>query len=80
MSGKISTVLGAMGSGKTERLIQSYNAFKTLGYDVAVFKPKVDARSEEGSVRSRAGNTAPAKYIRQSPPRRKQYRLRWVFF
>lgn len=60
MDGKLVTVLGVMGSGKTERLIQDYNRLVAEGESVVIFKPITDTRDNKDVVKSRSGATAPA--------------------
>ncbi|MCY8015544.1 thymidine kinase [Bacillus haynesii] len=63
MSGKLVTVVGAMGSGKTEKLIQMYRELQLNGTQTLVFKPTRDVRSGTLKVKSRNGDTAPAYSI-----------------
>lgn len=60
MAGRLVTIVGVMGSGKTERLIEIYNTCKDLGMEVSVFKPALDTRSEPFEVKDRSGTSIPA--------------------
>lgn len=64
MDGKLVTVLGVMGSGKTERLIQDYRELVANGESVIVFKPVTDTRENQDIVKSRSGATAPALSVK----------------
>ena len=62
-NGSITTIVGAMAAGKTEKLIETYREAKEKGLNVSVFKPLMDSRSQVDRVESRNGNTAPATAI-----------------
>jgi thymidine kinase len=63
MSGRLTTIVGVMGSGKTETLINLYKKFINEGYNVKIFKPLKDTRTDKYIVRSRSGATAPATSV-----------------
>lgn len=60
MAGALNTIVGPMGSGKTERLIEVYERLLAEGKEVKIFKPTKDTRTESFIVQSRNGKTAPA--------------------
>lgn len=60
MSGKLVTIVGVMGSGKTEKLIDMYKDFVRRGITAMIFKPTRDTRTSTSSVQSRSGAIAPA--------------------
>lgn len=55
MAGKLVAVVGAMGSGKTEKLIDIYEKFTKAGISTCVFKPAIDNRYGNNAVKSRNG-------------------------
>ena len=61
--GSITSIVGAMGCGKTDRLVRLYQSYVKEGYDVAIFKPKRDTRSADDRVVSRSMRSAPAVAI-----------------
>lgn len=65
MSGRLVTIVGVMGSGKTEKLIEMFKDFLNEGKKVMVFKPTKDTRTSKTVVKSRSGATAPATSIRE---------------
>lgn len=58
--GQLITTVGAMGSGKTEKLIHTFKTLENSGERVKVFKPSKDTRVGSCVVESRVGATAPA--------------------
>lgn len=63
MVGELTTVVGVMGSGKSEKLIEMYYELKEKGINVGVFKPIIDTRTTN-LVMSRNGKSIPAIAIK----------------
>jgi thymidine kinase len=60
MNGKLTAVVGVMGSGKTESLIAVYNDRLAKGLNPCVFKHMRDTRTDLRKVCSRSGACVPA--------------------
>ena len=63
MAGKLTAVVGPMGSGKTKKLIDTYTSLTEQGLTVSVFKPQLDTRGQINAVYSRDGRTLPAEPV-----------------
>jgi len=64
MSGSLVTVVGCMGSGKTEKLIEIYHYSLERETDAVVFKPSIDTRNNSSNVESRNGRAVQAVTVR----------------
>jgi thymidine kinase len=63
MPGRLKTIVGPMGSGKTKHLIRDVAEAEKQGYKIHVFKHITDTRDKGEECSSRNGSKIPAKII-----------------